>query len=104
MALPEAHEEPFGGHTAPCWRVRGKLFATINEDHSQLTVKGQPGAQRVLVDARPDVFFVPRYTGHNGWIGVRLDATFDWDTVEGLIFESWSMTAPKAVVKGARGA
>lgn len=99
MALPEAHERPFGGHTAPCWRVREKLFATINEDYSELTVKGQPGAQDVLVNAQPEVFFVPRYTGHNGWIGVRLTEDLDWDTIEGLIFESWKLTAPKSLSK-----
>jgi hypothetical protein len=30
---------------------------------------------------------------------VRLAAEVEWDTVEGLIFESWKMTAPKALVK-----
>jgi hypothetical protein len=101
MALPEAHEEPFGGHTAPCWRVRGKHFVMVSEDLSQITFKGQPGAQGILVGSQPEVFFVPRYTGHKGWIGVRLASNFSWDTIEGLIFESWAMTAPKALVKAA---
>jgi hypothetical protein len=99
MSLPEAHEEPFGGHTAPCWRVRGKHFVMVSEDLSQMTLKGQPGAQGILVDAQPEVFFVPRYTGHNGWIGIRLSDDIAWDTIEGLIYESWKMTAPKVVVK-----
>ena len=99
MGFPEAHEQPFGGHTAPCWRVRDKLFAMLSEDLSQLTVKGQPGAQQVLVDAQPEVFFVPRYVGHKGWIGIRTGGPLDWDTVEGLLFESWKMTAPKSLVK-----
>ena len=103
MALPGAEEEPFGGHTAPCWRVKSKLFAMLSEDLTALTIKAQPGAQEVLVGSQPETFFVPRYVGHRGWIGVRLDGSVDWDAVEGLIFESWAMTAPKAVVKAARG-
>ncbi|XVQ89140.1 hypothetical protein ACQP2K_17515 [Microbispora siamensis] len=27
LSLPEAVEKPFGGHTAPSFRVRDKLFA-----------------------------------------------------------------------------
>ncbi len=101
MALPEAHEEPFGGHTAPCWRVGSKLFAMLSEDLTELTIKGQPGAQEVLVGSQPETFFVPRYVGHRGWIGLRLRSELDWDAIEELIFESWAMTAPKAVVKAA---
>jgi hypothetical protein len=99
MSLPEAHEEPFGGHTAPTWRVRGKIFAMLTEDLSELSIKGQPGAQSVLVAAEPQVFFVPRYVGHKGWIGIRITARLDWDSLEGLIYESWAMTAPKALVR-----
>ena len=39
LALPEAEEKPFGGHTAPSFRVRDKLFVTVYEDHSAMTLK-----------------------------------------------------------------
>ena len=32
LALPEAEEKSFGGHTAPAFRVRDKLFVMTSED------------------------------------------------------------------------
>lgn len=95
LSLPGAVEKPFGGHTAPSFRVRDKLFLMINEDLSEITMKGLPGAQDVLVGANPSRFFVPRYVGHKGWIGIRLGGDLNWDEVAGLIAESHAMTAPK---------
>ena len=95
LALPEAVEKSFGGHTAPSFRVRDKIFAMISEKRDTMQVKAGPGAQDVLVHSDPVRFFVPRYTGHNGWVGVRLDAAIDWAIVEDLIHESYCLTAPK---------
>ena len=33
LALPEATEKPFGGHTDPTWRVRDKIFAMYSDNH-----------------------------------------------------------------------
>ena len=95
LSLPGADEKPFGGHTSPTFRVRDKIFAMINEECTELTCKAQPGAQEVLVGSNPVRFFVSRYVGHKGWIGMRLDGDLDWDEVAGLIAESHAMTAPK---------
>jgi hypothetical protein len=103
LALPEATEKPFGGHTDPCWRVRDKIFAmSTSGDHSDgrvsLWCKAPPGAQEILVGGDPQRFFVPPYVGHNGWVGVRLDGGIDWDLVGGLVSDSYRMTAPKRLV------
>jgi predicted DNA-binding protein (MmcQ/YjbR family) len=98
LALPQVEERPFGGHTAPCWRVREKLFVTTAADESWMTCKARPGAQQALVGSDPDRFFVPRYTGKSGWIGIRLDGTPDWDEIAELLEESYRMTAPKKLV------
>ena len=100
LALPEATEKPFGGHTAPTWRVRDKIFAvTGGEEHDSedpaLWCKAPPGAQEVLVGGDPERYFVPPYVGHNGWVGVRLDGSVDWELLGGLIADSYRMTAPK---------
>jgi predicted DNA-binding protein (MmcQ/YjbR family) len=100
LALPEATEKPFGGHTAPAWRVRDKIFAmTAAEEHDSedlaLWCKAPPGAQEVLVGGDPERYFVPPYVGHNGWVGVRLEGSVDWDLLGGLIADSYRMTAPK---------
>ena len=41
---------------------------------------------------------MPPYVGHRGWVGVWLDVELDWDEVEGLVDESYRMTAPKRLV------
>ena len=73
LALPEAVEQPFGGHTAPSFRVRDKLFVMISEDRTRMTCKAPPGEQQALVGSDAVRFFVPAYVGHKGWVGVRLD-------------------------------
>jgi predicted DNA-binding protein (MmcQ/YjbR family) len=94
--LPEAEEKPFGGHTSPAFRVRDKLFVMVSEDQSSMTMKAPPGEQAMLVAADPERFFVPKYVGPKGWIGVRLDLTRqpDWEEMAELIVESYCLIAP----------
>jgi hypothetical protein len=97
LALPEVVEKPFGDHTAPAFRVRDKFFVMAGEDGSTMNVKAPKGVQGVLVASDPERFFVPRYVGHIGWVGVRLDlpAEPDWDEVAEMITESYCLIAPK---------
>lgn len=95
LSLPEADEKPFGGHTAPSFRVRDKLFAMTSEDGGSLTFKAAPGVQEELVAAEPERFFVPKYVGSKGWVGARLDVEQDWDEIAELIEDSYRMIAPK---------
>lgn len=102
MAFPEAEEEPFGGHTAPSWRVRKKIFAMGGDGTGRevVTFKAAPGAQEVLVSAAPQRFYRPPYIGHKGWVGAWLDASdIDWDELAALIDESYRMIAPKRLVQ-----
>ena len=96
LALPEAEERPFGGHTAPAFRVRDKIFVmTHDEDGGTVTLKAPPGAQQVLVGDDPARFFVPAYVGPKGWVGVRVGVSADWDEVAEMITESYCLIAPK---------
>jgi predicted DNA-binding protein (MmcQ/YjbR family) len=97
LALPEAVEKPFGGHTDPAFRVRDKIFAVVSRpfEHVSLTCKGPPGAQEILIGSDAERYFRPPYTGHRGWVGVRLDLPIDWPIVEDIIRDSYRMTAPK---------
>lgn len=99
LAFPEAEERPFGGHTAPAFRVREKLFVMTSEyPPFSLVCKAAPGAQAVLVGSNPERFFVPKYVGSKGWIGVNLDAVEDWEEIAGLIAESYRLIAPRRLV------
>jgi predicted DNA-binding protein (MmcQ/YjbR family) len=95
LALPEVIEKPFGGHTAPSFRVRDKLFVMTSEDGGYMTFKGAPGVQQALVAAEPERFFVPAYVGSKGWVGARLDVSQDWDEIAELIRDSYRMVAPR---------
>jgi predicted DNA-binding protein (MmcQ/YjbR family) len=97
LALPDAVEKPFAGHTAPGFRVRDKFFAMGSDHEGDFSVwcKAPPGGQEVLVGADPERFFVPPYLGPKGWVGVRLYGRVDWPVVEDLIRDSYRMTAPK---------
>lgn len=96
LALPEATEKPFGDHTSPSFRVREKIFVW-GEEYAppRLRCKAAPGGQDMLVGMDPERFYVPRYSGHKGWIGVRLDLDPDWDLIAGLIRDSYRLVAPK---------
>jgi hypothetical protein len=95
LALPEAVEKPFGGHTAPSFRVREKLFLMTSEDGLTMMVKAGPGVQEALVASDPERFFVPAYVGGKGWVGARLDVEQDWAEIEELVRESYRLVAPK---------
>jgi predicted DNA-binding protein (MmcQ/YjbR family) len=97
LSLPEAEERPFSGHTAPAFRVRDKLFVVTSEDATSMTMKAPKGAQPILVASEPARFFVPKYVGSKGWVGVRLDlgAAPDWDEMAEMIAESYCLIAPK---------
>lgn len=98
LAFPETTERPFGGHSAPAFRVRDKLFVHCHEDGRALTCKAAPGEQALLVAADPGRFFVPDYVGHRGWVGVRLDPPVDLEELAELAEDSYRLIAPKSLV------
>jgi predicted DNA-binding protein (MmcQ/YjbR family) len=100
LSLPEAVEKPFGGHSAPSFRVRDKLFLMTSEDGGSMTFKAGPGVQEALVASDPERFFVPAYVGSKGWLGARLDVDQDWDELAELIEDSYRLIAPRRLAAG----
>jgi hypothetical protein len=99
LAYPEAVEHT-GGVGTPSFTVREKIFAMRHpqDGRSSMWCKAPAGIQGALVDTDPGRFFVPPYVGHRGWVGLWLDVEVDWAEVEGLVDESYRMTAPKRLV------
>jgi hypothetical protein len=95
LALPEAMEKETWGD--PTFRIRDKIFAMakFGDGRASVWCKAPPGVQAILVGADPDRFFKPPYVGPSGWIGIRLDVEVDWEELEGMVEESYRMTAPK---------
>jgi len=104
LALPETSERP--SHGAPTFFVRGKrAFVMVLENRHgdgrfAIWCAAPAGMQRSLVEADPDRFFVPRYVGHRGWLGVRLDRGLDWDELAGICEDAYAQVAPRKLLEG----
>ena len=98
LALPEVTERM--SHGSPAWFVRrAPQFATLLDNHHDDGVFGlwcaaPDGAQRLLVEADPEHFFIPPYVGHRGWLGVHLDRSLPWAEVETVLERAYLAVAP----------
>lgn len=99
LALPEATEKQAWGD--PTFRVRDKIFAMEKRGDGRVSLwcKAAPGFQQVMVESDPEVFFVPPYVGHKGWIGMRLDNNPDWGEVAAVVRGSYQLIAPKKLAR-----
>jgi predicted DNA-binding protein (MmcQ/YjbR family) len=97
LKCPQAEEKTAWGD--PTFRVRGKIFAMykVGDGRTSVWCRAHNGAQTVLVDSQPSVFFVPPYVGRHGWIGIRLDVSIDKRHVAHLLKESYQLIAPKSM-------
>jgi hypothetical protein len=101
-SLPEASAIP-GGDRHLSLEVRGRRFGYFLDDHHgdgrmALNCKTAPGVNQTLADAASDRFFIPKYVGHRGWLGLWLDLPkIDWDEVEGVITEAYRLVAPRTL-------
>lgn len=95
LAFPEAVEKETWGH--PTFRVRDKIFVGCGHDEegrATMSLKAAPGEQESLL-AEGHPFFLPKYVGSKGWIGVYLDDETDWREIGELVVDSFREIAPK---------
>ncbi len=97
LGFPEAEEKETWGH--PTFRVRDKIFVgfgTDDDGRPSLTMKAAPGEQESLLsEGHP--FFLPKYVGSRGWIGVHVDDETDWRMIGELVVDSYREIAPKSL-------
>jgi hypothetical protein len=98
LALPETSEATQFG--APVWRAGKKVFASLySYEPGELTLSfwvGSSGQAAVALDPR---YHVPKYTGHNGWIGLDAGESCDWDEVRALARTSYRHFALQRMLK-----
>lgn len=88
-------------HGAPTFFVNEKKsFVQYHNNHHgdgkiALWCAAPSGVQAMLVEAEPDIYYVPAYVGHLGWIGVRLDREAKWVDIAGVIGSAYMTRAPK---------
>lgn len=98
LALPEAQERETW--ETPTFRVREKIFCMALNGPPAIWVKAPRGSQELLIEAAPARFFRPPYLGHKGWVGVKLTGRPDWPEVTALVRRSYSLIAPRALIRG----
>ena len=102
-ALPETSVEAKGDHAI--LRVRKKVFAYFLNNHHgdgivSICCKGALGEHTDRVRREPERFYLPAYIGPRGWFGLRLDrGKVNWQEVDNILRLSYSLSAPKTLVK-----
>ena len=80
-------------HGERAFFVRGRQFLTTanrhHDDRVGFWAAAPPLAQEILVANEPELYFRPPYVGHRGWIGMRLDGSFEWSDVEARVDEAY---------------
>jgi len=61
-------------------------------------VKAAQGAQEAMIETDRNRFFVPPYVGVNGWVGIVLDGSVDWDAVAAIIEDGYRLLASKRLI------
>lgn len=97
LQLPETSERL--SHGEPTFFVRKKVFTMFadnhhNDGHIAVWLPVAEGAQSMLIDANPAVYFRPPYVGHRGWVGIELAAIEDEELAH-RITTAWRLIAPK---------
>ena len=98
LALPQTTEKLAWGE--PTWRVRGKLFAQLDDhhhgaDHLAVWLPAPLGEQEAMVFTDPVRFFRPPYVGQRGWVGVRIDRRPNWTVVAKLVTQAYGLVASR---------
>jgi len=101
-AWPETDERL--SHGAPTFWGGKKTFASFTDNHHgdgrvAIWCKSSFEAQSDLVEAAPEIFFVPPYLGPSGWVGIRVDVEVDWEMVASLLEQGYRMVAPKRAIR-----
>lgn len=73
-----------------------------NDGRLALWAAAPPGAQAMVVADDPENYFVPPYVGTMGWIGVRLDRTLPWKSVQAAIVSAHETIVLKGKLKKKR--
>jgi hypothetical protein len=106
LALPDTTEKIAWGE--PTWRVRGKLFAQLDDhhhgaDHLAVWLPAPLGEQESMIFTDPERFFRPPYVGPRGWVGVRIDRRPNWTVVAKLVQRAYASVAVPAKKRRGRG-
>jgi hypothetical protein len=88
-------------HGAPTFFIQDKKsFVQYHNNHHGdgkvgLWCASPSGIQMMHVESKPNIFYIPAYVGHLGWIGMRLDRDAEWKEISNVITDAYLTRAPK---------
>lgn len=94
LALPEATEAPHFDRTS--FRVRNKIFATVDPDGSGMNIFVDDEQREIMVKVDSKAYET-RMWGKSGYLHVHLAKAKARD-VEALLHSAWQRKAPKKLV------
>ena len=95
LSFPEAEEKAHFERAS--FRVRNKIFATLDENKNTAVFKLSIPDQTALVSTQPDTFFLEGWS-HQGWTFAHLDQ-LNQDTSSQLLKSAWLQVAPKRLIQ-----
>jgi predicted DNA-binding protein (MmcQ/YjbR family) len=94
LSLPETDEAPHFENRA--FRVKKKIFATLNATQHRATLKFSPEMQDIFSNiSKGAIFPVPNKWGNHGWTHLNLE-TAEWELCQDALRMAWWEVAPKA--------
>ena len=96
LTLPETDEAPHFENRA--FRVKKKIFATLNAAANRATLKFSPENQDVFsAISQGAIFPVPNKWGRHGWTHIDLGKA-GWEMCQDAIRTAWCEVAPKSLL------
>lgn len=95
LSLPETNEEKHWGK--PSFRVRGKIYAVIQEDGVTVVVKTTEDERLANTTMAPDIYSLPDSFQNLNYMKVRMDR-IPRDEFRSVLIQAWRLVAPKRVV------
>jgi len=83
----------------PSWRAGKKSFASFYFHNQRLYLSVWVGQDQQGLLTSDERYYIPAYTGHNGWISLDVSRKLDWSEVRGLVDFSYRHFALKRMLK-----
>ena len=94
--LPESYERTSWG--MPSLYVRKRMFACLStREEGALVLRAERDERPLMIESRPDVFYLTPHYESGDWILVRL-AAIDVEELGDRLLDSWCLAAPAKLV------
>jgi predicted DNA-binding protein (MmcQ/YjbR family) len=93
LSLPDTKETITWGN--PHFRVGDKIFAGFGAEKGKLSIGFKLHMDHADARVQDPRFWRSPYVGHKGWVSMDATRIKSWREVESMIYESYTLIAPK---------